>query len=93
MMTRQGNRILVEGPVTFETVEALLADATVVDGDDVVVDLKGVTRADSSALSLLFEWTRRRRATGKNLAFANIGPNLRSIAELYGVTDLLPFAA
>lgn len=93
MMTRQGNRIVVDGPVTFETVEALLADVAAFDGDDLVVDLKGVTNADSSALSLLLEWVRRARGTGRKLAFANAGTNLRSLAELYGVADLLPFAA
>jgi phospholipid transport system transporter-binding protein len=93
MMTRQGNRIVVDGPVTFESVEALVADVAAFDGDDLVVDLKGVTQADSSALSLLLEWSRRARATGKKLTFANAGANLRSLAELYGVVDLLPFAA
>lgn len=93
MMTRQGNRILVDGPVTFAMVEALVNETAVFEGDDLIVDLKGVTQADSSALSLLFEWTRRVRGTGKKLAFANVGPNLRSLAELYGVADLLPFAA
>lgn len=93
MMTRQGNRILVDGPMTFETVEALVADVAVFDGDDLVVDLKGVTNADSSALSLLLEWMRRMRGAGKKLEFANVGANLRSLAELYGVVDLLPFAA
>jgi phospholipid transport system transporter-binding protein len=92
-MTRQGNRILVDGPVTFETVEALVADVKAFDGDDLIVDLKGVTSADSSALSLLLEWMRRTRGTGRKLAFANAGANLRSLAELYGVADLLPFAA
>ncbi|MEO8003779.1 MAG: STAS domain-containing protein [Betaproteobacteria bacterium] len=93
MMTRQGNRILVDGPMTFETVEALVTDVAVFDGDDLIVDLKGVTNADSSALSLLLEWMRRVRGSGKKLEFANVGANLRSLAELYGVVDLLPFAA
>jgi phospholipid transport system transporter-binding protein len=93
MMTRQGNRILVDGPVTFETVEALVADVAAFEGDDLIVDLKGVTQADSSALSLLLEWLRRARGSGKKLAFVNAGANLRSLAELYGVVDLLPFAA
>ncbi len=93
MIVRQANRYLIDGPVTLDTVCALLAEGKSIEGDDVVVDLAKVTGADSSALSLLLEWTRQSRAAGRRVAFANAGPNLRSLAELYGIVDLLPFVA
>jgi len=93
MIVRRGNRYLIEGPVTLESVGALIDEGTALEGGNVVVDLAGVTNADSSALSLLLEWVRQFRRGGRQIAFANVSGNLRSLAELYGVVDLIPIAA
>jgi ABC-type transporter Mla MlaB component len=47
---------------------------------------------DSAAISLMLEWVRRFRTQGRQIAFANLGGNLASLAELYGVGDLVPRA-
>ncbi len=90
MIVKQGNRYLIDGPVTLDNVGALIAEGMAFDGDRVIVDLAGVTRADSSGLSLLLEWTRRFSGSGRQIAFANLSDNLRSLADLYGVADLIP---
>ncbi len=92
MIVREGNRYVVDGPVTLSNVASLIAESATFEGDSVVVDLARVTGADSSALSLLMEWVRR-FGGGRHIAFANMGPNLRSLAELYGVVDLIPVAS
>ena len=91
MIVRQGNRYFIEGPVTLDNVGMLLSEGAAFEGDSVIVDLARVTSADSSALSLLLEWMRR--GNGRQIAFANVGHNLRSLAELYGVVDLIPVAS
>ncbi|HKB83774.1 MAG TPA: STAS domain-containing protein [Burkholderiales bacterium] len=93
MIVRQGNRYLIDGPITLDNVGNLIAEGAAFDGDSVIIDLAGVIAADSSALSLLLEWTRRFGSSGRQIAFANVRDNLRSLAELYGVGDLVPFAA
>ena len=93
MIVKQGDRYLIEGPVTLDDVEALIAEGGAFDGDRVIVDLVGVTRADSSALSLLLEWIRRVGGNGRQIAFVNVGHDLRSLAELYGVIGLIPMLA
>ncbi|HVY06052.1 MAG TPA: STAS domain-containing protein [Burkholderiales bacterium] len=93
MIVRKADRYLVEGPMTFATAAALLAEGDAMEGSDIIVDLAGVTAADSSALSLLMEWTRRSRNGGRRIAYANLGPNLRNLAGMYGVIDLLPCAS
>jgi phospholipid transport system transporter-binding protein len=93
MIVKQGNRYLIDGPVTLGNVGDLIAEGAAFDGDRVVVDLAGVTRADSSLLSLLLEWTRRFSGSGRQIAFANLSHNLQSMAQLYGVVDLIPAAA
>ena len=92
MIVRQGNRYLIEGPVTLDNVGTLLAEGAAFEGDGVIVDLAGVTGADSSALSLLLEWVRRFSGSGRQISFANMSPNLRSMADLYGIADLIPAA-
>ena len=92
MIVRQGNRYLIEGPVTLDNVGTLLAEGAAFEGDGVIVDLAGVTVADSSALSLLLEWVRRFSRSGRQISFANMSPNLRSMADLYGIADLIPAA-
>jgi len=94
MIRRQGERYLIDGPVTLASVSALLAEVSRgFEGNPVIVDLSGVTEADSSAISLMLEWTRRMHGSNRQIFFANLGESLRSIANLYGVTDLIPVAA
>ncbi len=93
MIVRQGNRYRIDGPVTLDNVGTLISEDAAFDGGSVIVDLARVTSADSSALSLLLEWTRRFSASGRQIAFANVSHNLQSLAELYGVVDLIPVVA
>jgi phospholipid transport system transporter-binding protein len=92
MIVRQANRVQITGPVTLDNVVTLIAEPDVFAGDGVIVDLSGITVADSSALSLMLEWVRRYGGPDKHIAFANLSPGLRSLAELYGVLDLIPVA-
>jgi len=94
MISKQGERYLIEGPVTLAGVTALLAEGSrSFEGTPVVVDFSGVTEADSSAISLMLEWTRRMHDGNRQIFFANLGESLVSIANLYGVEDLIPIAA
>ncbi len=94
MISKQGDRYLIEGPVTLAGVSALLAEGSrSFEGSHVVVDFSGVAEADSSAISLMLEWTRSMHGSNRQIFFANIGESLVSISNLYGVTDLIPIAA
>ena len=94
MISRRGDRYLIEGPVTLDGVSALLAEGRrSFEGSPVVVDFSGVTEADSSAISLMLEWTRLMHGSNRQIFFDNLGASLVSIANLYGVTDLIPVAA
>ena len=93
MIVKQGNRYLIDGPITLDNIGALIAEGTGFDGDSVIVDFAAVTRADSSVLSLLLEWTRQYSGSGRTIVFSNLSHDLRSLADLYGVVDLIPVAA
>ena len=88
MLTREGATLKVAGPMNIDSVAALLAQSAGMLDGATIIDLSGVTEADSSAVSLLLEW--RRGAQKTALRFANLPPALQSLAELYGVADLIP---
>jgi len=91
MIRREADRIVLEGPVTLDSVPALLEQGLgLIDRDEVRIDLAGVTAADSSAVALLLEWMRAARRAGRRIVYLNLGNSLESLVALYGVTDLLP---
>lgn len=82
---------VVHGDMTLENATALLAAGTqTLNNGTTHFDLSGVTAIDSSGLAVLFGWLRAAQAAGKSLTIANPPPSLRSLAEVYGVADLLP---
>ncbi len=90
MIACEGDRCTVQGPITVDNVESLLGEGNErFAGAQVTVDLAAVTEVDSSALSLLLEWRREAGRKGRAVRFLNLPANLKSLAELYGVTDLL----
>ena len=90
MIACDGGRCTVQGPITLESVVALLAQGNgLFTEPQVTVDLAAVTEVDSSALSLLLEWRREAVGSGRAIRYLNLPANLKSLADLYGVTDLL----
>ncbi len=93
MIQRSGDRLEVSGAMTLDEATALLAQgAAALSGERSVFDLSGVTGVDSSGLAVVFGWMRAARAQGGTMAIANAPKNLLSLAEVYGVADLLPLA-
>lgn len=90
MIACNDGRCTVQGPVTANNVVSLLAQgAARFTGPRVIVDLSGVTEVDSSALSLLLEWRREAVRNGREILFLNLTGSLKSLADLYGVTELV----
>jgi len=91
MIRREGERLLVDGPVTLANVAQVLETgyAAIRDGAD-TVDLAGVTELDSSLLAMLLAWLRESAQAGRALRLDNLPGGLTTIAQLYGVDELLP---
>lgn len=89
-ITCDGERCVVQGALTMNNVTAVLEEGTrVFQGARIVVDLAAVSEVDSSALSLLLEWRRAAAAANRAIEYTNLPANLRSLADLYGVSELL----
>ncbi|MEY4730013.1 MAG: hypothetical protein RL020_1171 [Pseudomonadota bacterium] len=90
----ENSRLALSGPVVMQTLKSLhTAGMAQIAAGDVVVDMSGVTEADSSAVSLLMELRRAAHTHSHKLSVVNLPDNVRSLAQLYGVTDLLPAGA
>jgi phospholipid transport system transporter-binding protein len=91
MIRRDGDRMLVSGPLTLASVTATLREGSAAIAQGVrTVDLSGVGELDSSALALLLAWLREAKQSNRALSFANLPQGLTTIARLYGVAELLP---
>ena len=93
MIRRDGDRILIAGPVTLENVTTTLAEGLVhVRAGASVVDLAEVSELDSSLLAAMLALIREARLANRPLALANLPAGLQTLAQLYGVEELLPAA-
>jgi phospholipid transport system transporter-binding protein len=90
---REGNRLLLDGELTVDTVARVLADTPHQDRAAAeVVDFAGVTEVDSAAIALAITWLREARAGGRTIRFENLPPAMAKLARLYAVADLIPGA-
>ena len=94
MIRRDGEVLAVVGPVMFNTVPDLLAEAA----DHIAsgvrrIDFSGATEVDSAAVALALEWQRQAGGAGGGLALEHVPQAMQNLARLYGVSDLLPQVA
>jgi phospholipid transport system transporter-binding protein len=89
--TGSEGRWRLSGELGFGTVSRLVKDsrAGFSGGDDIEVDLAGVTRADSAGLALLVEWLRAAERAGRSISFVNMPAQMQSIARICGLEDIL----
>lgn len=90
MILQDGDNYRIQGRITIDNARTLLVDGLRQFGKDgLVVDLSQLEEVDSSAVSLLLEWLREAQRNQRKLRFTNLPDNLKSLATLYGVLDLI----
>jgi phospholipid transport system transporter-binding protein len=79
------------GALDFTTVTALLAAsrAWFAAGTDIVIDLAGVTQADSAGVALMVEWLRLARRAGGRVEFRNTPAQIRNLIAVSGLGEAL----
>jgi phospholipid transport system transporter-binding protein len=94
MIRVEGERLYVSGPATLATAAQLLEAARAPLAAGVRwIDLGEVTELDSSLLAVLFAWMREARERERALLLERLPADLKSLAQLYGVAELLPQSA
>jgi phospholipid transport system transporter-binding protein len=90
MIERGIDALAVSGRMTMAEAAHLLEDGcAALASPTTIFDLSAVTVADSAALSVLFGWLRAAQQRNIAVTFRNTPANLLSLAEVYGVTELL----
>ena len=91
MIACEGNGCRIGGAVTVDSVGGLLRELQpqLAKGVD-TLDFSGVETADSAALALIFSAMRQARQAGRSLACTGLPASFTTLAELYGVAELLP---
>lgn len=91
MIAKEGDRLVLSGRLTMSSVPALYETGLQhLAGEDLLVDLAKVEAVDSAAVSMLLGWSRAVQARQRTLRVANMPQDLLSLADLYGVAELLP---
>jgi phospholipid transport system transporter-binding protein len=90
-MTCEGNCCRIEGAVTVDSVGGLLRELEpkLANGID-TLDFSRVEAADSAALALIFSAMRYARQAGHPFVCTGLPTSFTTLAELYGVSALLP---
>lgn len=74
------------------TLAATLPAAVAAGQAELRIDASALKVLDSSALALLLQARRLAQAAGRTVVVAGASPQLRQLAQLYGVDELLPLA-
>lgn len=84
-------RFAVNGALSFATAADLLKQSSPLftQPQSVGVDLSGVTHSDSAGLALLIEWLRLAKQRGVTLKYSGLPAQLRSLAAISEVEELL----
>lgn len=85
MISGDGSRFRIDGAITMDNASAVLAEGLAKFAQAQEVDLSALGEIDSSAVSLLLDWKR----ANPGLRYIGCGDNLKSLATLYGVLELV----
>lgn len=80
------------GELNVDTVVKLESQVTLLlaDSNDLIeLDLGQLTHSDTSGLALLLSWLRRLAQNNKSMTMTNIPQQLKTIAQVSGVLELL----
>lgn len=93
MIERCNGGLRVTVPMTMANARGLLdAGRSALQVGEQVVDLSAVVEVDSSAIATMLGWLREADRVRSTLKFKAIPPAVLSLAEVYGVSELLPRA-
>ena len=91
MITCEQNTCRISGAVTVDTAGQILRELQPALAQGVAtLDFSGVASADSSAIALVFSAMRQADAAGRTLTCVGLPDSFQTLAELYGVAELLP---
>ena len=90
MIRREGDMLVLEGAVTFDTVPELISAAEEhFRQGAAAIDFAAVTEVASAAVAVVIEEVRQAERTNVALQLVNLPASMQNLAKLYGVSELL----
>lgn len=94
MIQEKDGRLIIDGPMTMQTVAGLLESGRALCSEKRtsqgwVVDFSRVTAVDSAALALVLDWMRAAKGCGHLLRFVGVPASLHALIALYDLGDIL----
>ena len=91
-----GEILQIDGALNFESMPRILEETALYAAQETLpsclaIDLANVTDIDSSAVALLLHWRREATRLGKALRYVHLPHNLVTLAQLYGVDEMINF--
>ncbi|MFZ5503342.1 MAG: STAS domain-containing protein [Pseudomonadota bacterium] len=94
MIERENGRLMVRGAVTMETASALYESGLQqVAKEDVLLDFSRAETVDSAAVAMLLAWAKAAQRESRELRVVGLPEGVLSLANLYGVAEMLPHSA
>ncbi|AXS80751.1 lipid asymmetry maintenance protein MlaB [Dechloromonas sp. HYN0024] len=91
MIELQTGHLVVKVPMVIANARGLLeAGRSALQAGEQIFDFSQVSEADSSALAVMLGWLRAAGLARSTVRFAHTPAGVLALAELYGITDLLP---
>ena len=89
-----GEVLQIDGALNFVSMPRVLEETALYAAQEnlpscLAIDFANVTDIDSSAVALLLHWRREAARLGKTLRYVRLPQNLASLAQLYGVDDMI----
>lgn len=89
-----GEVLQIDGALNFESMPRILEETAIYTAQETLpsclaIDLAKVTDIDSSAVALLLHWRREATRLGKALRYVHLPQNLVTLAQLYGVDEMI----
>jgi phospholipid transport system transporter-binding protein len=93
MIEKRADCLAVTVPLVMANARGLLdAGRALLQPGEVVFDLAAAVEADSSAVAVMLGLVRAAPSRGASVKFSNVPAGVRSLAELYGVAELISLA-
>lgn len=90
MVSFENGRLSINGAISMDNAHTLMQQGLPhLNSGAITIDLAQTTEVDSSALALLLEWRRSAQQRQQRFEIVNIPPSLRTLADLYGVYELV----
>ena len=86
-------KFAVSGPLTFATArrarETGLAALAAISSREIEIDCGRISSSDSAGLAVLLDWMSAAKRSGRSLCFVNLPEQLRALARISDVEELL----